>query len=32
MKTYLGIDWGGTLLKVGLVNTAGTLIKKETIE
>jgi glucokinase len=28
MKIYLGIDWGGTYIKAGLVNSKGKVIKK----
>ncbi|MCK5288088.1 MAG: ROK family protein, partial [Candidatus Omnitrophica bacterium] len=28
MKTYLGIDWGGTYIKAGAVDSAGKILKK----
>ncbi len=31
MKTYLGIDWGGTFLKAGIIGGKGELIRKEII-
>ncbi|MBN2483572.1 MAG: ROK family protein [Candidatus Omnitrophica bacterium] len=31
MKSYIGIDWGGTLLRVGIVSSTGKLLKKETV-
>ena len=31
MKSYIGIDWGGTFLKIGLISSKGKLLKKETI-
>lgn len=31
MKTYLGIDWGGTFLKAGITDGKGKLIRKEVI-
>ncbi len=29
MKAFLGIDWGGTFLKAGLVNSKGNILKKK---
>ena len=28
MKTFLGIDWGGTYIKAGIVDTKGRIVKK----
>ena len=28
MKTFLGIDWGGTYIKAGVVDSAGKILKK----
>ncbi|MBD3245811.1 MAG: ROK family protein [Candidatus Omnitrophica bacterium] len=30
-KGYLGIDWGGTVLKSGVVTAGGELVRKETV-
>jgi len=29
-KYYLGIDWGGTYIKAGIVNGSGQILAKET--
>ena len=29
MKVFLGIDWGGTYIKAGLVNSQGKIVKKK---
>ncbi|MFA5008201.1 MAG: ROK family protein, partial [Candidatus Omnitrophota bacterium] len=28
MKVFLGIDWGGTYIKAGIVNSNGEILKK----
>ncbi|MDD5069250.1 MAG: ROK family protein [Candidatus Omnitrophica bacterium] len=32
METYLGIDWGGTYIKAGLVDRSGSILKSKVFE